>query len=259
MNKKYEVLENFNFSEAEINIYLAILSLNKPGVSEVAKKIEMKRTAVYFHIKNLLAKNIIKETRQKKKLCFIAVAPSDLAKKFDNWTNDFKNLVPQLESLKKFETETPTFELTESKRGYFNIYNELTSLPPGSIYRVAEGTMAMRQEMRLLTQNEWTNFFSKIVEKKIETKGIFSDESLQVVSQELNTQNQNLLNQRIVHAKTFPEQIFPLKDFFLIYGDKVAFLFPTSSLVLIIKHRGIAEAMTTFFDTMFYLGKPHKF
>jgi hypothetical protein len=42
----------------------------------------------------------------------------------------------------------------------------------------------------------------------------------------------------------------------MIYGHKVAFLFPEDSLVVTLEHAGVVKALTIMFETLFLLGSP---
>lgn len=255
MSKIGDILGNFSFSDTEAKIYLAVLALGRPSVSEIAKKVGINRTAAYFHLKKLLERRLIQETREGKKLCFIAVKPTDLAEIFDRWTIDFKSFVPQLEALKEIEQETPTIEITESKRGYFKVYDEISTLPEKSMFRVLEGCEGLIDEIGLLSEEEWKKFFSRIVERKIETRGLFTEECLEIPSRTFSKENLEILRKRIWHLRVLPESILPIKHLSLIYGNKVAFLFPETSLVITIKHKGITEFLSATFDGLFNFSK----
>ncbi|MFA6100094.1 MAG: helix-turn-helix domain-containing protein [Patescibacteria group bacterium] len=251
-----DLLTRFNLSEQESELYLAALSLGSASVTDLGKKINKNRTAVYFHLKHLLEKGFIKETRQGKVARFVATPPEEIAEKFDRWTTDFKSLVPMLQSLKKADVETPIIEVIDSKHGYYNVYDEISSLPIGSTFRVLEGKTALIGEFNLLTQDQWNSFFKRIVERKIETKGLFTQSlvNLKPVNK-FNKKNSELINQRIWHMAVIPDSIIPFQNMLFIYGDKIAYMFPDTSLVATIKHHSIAESMTLMFDGLYQLGK----
>lgn len=251
-------LQHFGFSAEEAAIYLSTLESGEASVSQIATKIGKHRTAAYFHIKKLLEKGILKQTMHGRAMRLTAIRPHELANLFDRWTTDFKSVVPQLEVLKKIDQEKPIIEVTESKRGYFKIYDEISAMPEGSTFRVAEGVTALKQELSLLTEDQWHNFFARIVERKIITKGLFTEESTKEPSKRLSVENIKLLRQRIWHVRTLPAATFPLEQLAFIYGDKVAFLFPEDSLVMTIQHKGIAKAMTAMFDAAYASGKQYQ-
>ncbi|MDO8569292.1 MAG: helix-turn-helix domain-containing protein [bacterium] len=256
MSRLEESLHQFNFSKNEADIYLATLALAKPSVTEIAKKTGKNRTATYFHVKKLVEKRILKESRRGKLFLFTAVSPSELAEILDRSLLDFKSFIPQLEALKKITRETPVFEITESRWGYFKVYDEISSLPEGSIFKVIEGQVGISNELTLLGEDQWRTFFTRIVERKIKTLGLFTEESLAVPKNNMNKENLDLLNKRIWELKTLPESAIPIKNLALIYGNKIVFLFPETSLVITVQHKGMADFFSAMFDCLFNFAKP---
>lgn len=256
MAKIDEILSAFSLSDVETKIYLSALGMEKPAVAQLAKQAGLNRTAAYHHIKHLLEKGFLRQTRKGRIVQLVAVPPAELADRFDHLTTDFKGLIPQLESLQKISRETPIIEITESRRGYYQIYDEISALPPGSTFRVMEGLQALKKELRILTDKEWNIFFSRIVDRKLVTRAVFTEESLAVPGQALSPANVKLISQRIWQLKSLPVVSLPFSQLMFIYGEKVAFLFPESSLVMAIKHKGIAEVMTALFEGLFGFAKP---
>lgn len=258
MNPIINLLTNFSFAPQEAEVYVAALSLGTARLTQLAKKVGKNRTAVYFHARNLVQKGILKETKKGKILYFTPIAPVELADQFDRHTTDFKSQLPQLEALGRIETDIPLIEVTESHAGFYKVYDEIASLPVGGMFRILEGRHALEGELKLLTPDEWHMFFKRMVERKIETKGLFTKEGLNLPQKILSTQNIELLHRRIWHLRMTPEERLPFQDMLMIYGNKCSFLFPDSSLVVTIKHRGISAALTIIFDALYLTAEPGK-
>ncbi len=256
MSKPQEILTSFNLSPQETEIYITLLSLGKSGISMIAKKLGKNRAAIYFHIKNLLAKGLVQETRSKTKPLYLGIPPKELGNKLEQHLNEFKGLIPWLESLKKVETEMPIIEVYDSKQGYFHIYEELSFLPVGSMFRVLEGKEALDEEFSLLTQEQWNMFFTRTAHRSIETKGLFTLESQMIPAKRLTKKNIQAMGSRIWHLRLIPESLLPFQQLLFIYGDKIAFMFPRISLTMTIKHRAVAGALMTMFDSLYQFGKP---
>lgn len=254
-----DILKQFSVSEDEAEIYLALLKLGTASVSEIAKKIQKNRTATYFHINKLLEKNLLHESKQGRALMFTATEPSELAERFDRLTTDFKSLVPQLEALKKAEIETPRVEVTESRAGYYKVYDEISSLPEGSTFLAIEGVTALKNELSLLTNEETKNFYSKMIARNIEVKLIITEQAAQIPNKFITKDNLALLRQRKLEARTHPESTLPFQGLTLMYGNTVAHLFPETNLVITMKHQGIADSFKATFEALFKLGKPYTF
>lgn len=253
-----ELLAHYNLSEHESTIYLALLSLGKTGAAHIAKKAGMNRTAVYFHVNHLIEKKFVHQVRSGKLMKYVAISPRDLAERFDRWTTDFKSLIPWMESLQKVEVETPRIEVSDSRNGFYQLYDDISSLPTGSMIRVLEGREAVLGEFSALSQEQWQTFFKRLIERKIETKALFTNELMQAVPAKMSKKNQELLRERIWHLRLIPEQLLPFQKLLMIYGRKLSFIFPSTSLVVTIDHREIVDAITCMFDGLYQLGKHAK-
>ncbi|MDP2630276.1 MAG: helix-turn-helix domain-containing protein [Candidatus Uhrbacteria bacterium] len=256
MEQVKTILQKLGFSEIESAIYLAALSLAEPGASDIAKKIGKNRTAAYFHIKNLVGKGLLKETRRGKKLRFIPLPPSDLAASMSSVAADLKRIVPRLESLEKIERLTPVVEITESKDGFYKIYEEVSAQEPGSLFRVLEGKKAITAEFLLFSEAELSAFFRQNADRHIVAKAIFTKESLSVPRKMLSKSNFANLTARGWNLRTLPETILPFQELLFIYGNKIAFLFPDTNLVVTITHRTIAESLAALFDGLHAFARP---
>jgi predicted transcriptional regulator len=251
-----ELLSNFSFSEEETTLYIAALSLDRPTISQLARHAGKSRTAAYFHVKKLLEKGFLKEIKGNKVARYEAKSPEDLAALFDRLTTDFKSIVPVLASLRKTENDKPIIEVFDSKKGYYEIYDEISALPHNGYFMVVEGSEAVRNEMSLLDNAQWEKFFQRITERKIMTKALFTEETLSVPAKHLGKKAMQLIGQRIWNILVLPEEKFPLKYLFFIYGNRVAILFPKDALVIKIQHDGIAELFKVMFNTLYDFGKP---
>lgn len=253
-----DILTHFSFSQQESEIYLAVLSLGSAKVTEIARKVGKNRTAVYFHIENLVKRGVLKQLKTGRVLKFSPVPPKELAERFDFWTTEFKSQLPQLEALHHIEQEKPGIEISESRTGYLKIYEEISSLPEGAMFRVLEGKQALESELQQLSESEWQIFFKRIISRKIQTKGLWTEESLTIPRKKLSAQNTTELQKRIWHVRSMPQAQLPFNDLIIIYGNTVAIIFPKTSLVVTIKHSGITQALTTVFDTLFIFAQPVK-
>lgn len=250
-----ELLTHFTMSEQEAEIYLASLALGKTSVNTIAKKIGKSRTAIYFHVDHLLKKGLLKETRHGKLTRLVATPPKDVVSSLDNKLTELKSLIPVLESLHKAETETPIIEVTESKSGFYKVYDEVASLPVGSTFRVLEGAESLHDELGLLNQQQWFDFFTRIVERKIHTKALFTESSFALPQTKLAKKNIELLRKRSWNLRSIPDSTLPMQKMIVFYGSKMAILFPDTQLVVIIQHEGITKQFILMYDALFEQGK----
>lgn len=249
------IFVNLGRSAIEAETYLAALSLGQGTATQIAQKAGEGRTKVYFHVKKLVRDGLLKETRKGQLQIFIPIAPSELAGKVSQWATDLQSLVPQLEAAQRAAAETPIIEVSESKAGYYKIYNEVSSIPVGSSFRVMIGKEALEQELDLLSHENWNTFFTRIVQRNIKTVGIFTKESLNAPGQKLSQENHALLKQRSWDLSVMSESTLKTQQLMFIYQNKVAFLFPETALVMTITHQGIADILGATFDALHSFGE----
>lgn len=248
------LFDKFGLHALEQEIYLALVALGSGTVTEIAKKTNKGRSLVYFHVRHLKERGLIEESRRKSVLRYIPKSADEVAQLLQSWVDDFREVVPLLKSLRHIQTETPAIEVIESKKGFFGIYEEISSLPTGSVFRVLEGKTAMQGEMNLLSSREWQRFFTRLKERRIKTKAIFTKEALEIPSRALSPENRALLQARQWDIRVIGEGLLPFQNMLFLYGDKAAFLFPGTSLVVTLKHQEIAQSLQIMFDGLFTMG-----
>ncbi len=242
-------------STIEAETYLAALSIGSGTAAQIAQKTGEGRTKVYFHIKNLVLEGILKESRKGQRQIYVPLPPRELANIVGKWATDLRSLVPQMEAMQKSAVEMPLIEVSESRAGYFRVYDEVSSIPEGSSFRVMVGKEAIEQELKLLDQDAWNTFFTRIVGRKIKTVGIFTKESMAAPQQHLSPENYEYLNKRIWDLVVMPESVLNLQKLMFIYQNKVAFVFPETALVMTITHQGIADVLGATFDALHSFGE----
>lgn len=246
-----DILKHFSFSEAESELYAAALKLQKAGISEIAKKAGMGRTVAYFHIKNLVERGILLQITKNKKMLISPIAPVELAQKLQSSVGDFKSIIPQLELLGAIENETPQIEIMESSSAFKKIYDEVTHMPAGSIFKVIEDLEGAEAELKLLDNEYWTYFFGQLVERKILTRAIFTQEVLVNANKSITPENYETVRKRMWDIRTLPEKNIPIKGLVVMYNKKISFLFPKISLTITIRHAALYGMIDTLFETIF--------
>ncbi len=258
MNPK-ELLTHFSVTEEEAEIYLTVLRIGTSTATEISAKAKKNRTATHFHLKKLVDKKLLDLTKRGRTFVFRAVPPAELAARFDRISTDFKSIVPQLESLQAMEIETPRVAVSESRSGYFAVYDEISSLPEDSTFYAIEGAEALRNELTLLTPELAHRFYSKMVERRIAVRLVLTEEALQIPNNLMTKENFALFQQRKVDIRIHAESILPFQGLTLMYGNTVAHLIPGKDIVITMKHQGIADSFQATFDALFSFGKEYSY
>lgn len=250
------LLTRFNLTGHEAEIYLASLELGKASVNDIAKKIGKSRTATYFHIDNLLKKGILKETRKGRLARFVAKAPEDMVADAVSWTEQLKEILPLLHSFQKKQDGSPIIEIHESKEGYAKILDTIMSLPAGSTYRLIEGPKASALELKMYTQERWTEYLTSTINNNIQSKALVTESTQMMTRGMFIKKNEELLRKRIWNMRIIPDAMLPFQDMLLICGHTTLFVFTQTHLVMSITHKSIAEMLSIIFDGLYMQGRP---
>ncbi len=254
-----ELLTHFSVTEEEADIYLTVLKLGASTATEISDKAKKNRTATHFHLKKLVDKDLVKLVKKGRTFVFSAVAPSELAARFDRVTTDFKSAVPQLEALQQIEGESPRVQVRESRSGYFQIYDDISSLPENSTFYVIEGATALRNEMSLLTPEAAQAFYAKMVERNIEVKLILTEEAAAIPQAMMSSETLAIFKKRRITARVHPELVLPFQGLTLLYGNTVAYVIPGKDIVITIRQQDIADSFQATHEALFQTGKEFSF
>ncbi|MFW0838041.1 MAG: helix-turn-helix domain-containing protein [Candidatus Komeilibacteria bacterium] len=246
-----QILQKFSFTDQEVKIYLAALELGKSPISQIAHKAKLSRTNAYFHIKNLINKNVLQESKKGTKILITPTPPSHLVKTLQTNVNIFKNLIPQLNALTSTENTLPQIEIYESALGFKQVYEEISNMPQGAEFKVLENNKSGEAELSLLTDEQWESFFKKIIQKRIITKALFTNELINTVRKQMSHSSYKKFSDRMWNMRLLKENQLPVDNLILLYNSKVAFLTPDNSLVVIIQHKNIVNMINVLFETIF--------
>jgi len=239
------------FSQPESDLYLAALKLKKGHNFSNCPKGGYGPNGGLFHIKNLAERNVLKQIRSGRKILISPVTPSELAERLQESVGSFKSLVPQLESLSTVENEIPEIEILESGAAFEKIYDEVTNMPAGSTWKVMEDRRGAEAELKLLDNKYWNIFFTRMAERDIITKAIFTKELLSDISKSITPKNYSILKKRKWNIRTIFEDALPIKNLILLYNKKLSFMFPELSMTITIKHPALFHVIDTLFETIF--------
>jgi len=254
MTQTEQLLQQFLFSEQESKIYLAALSLKKAGITSIAKKAGFSRANTYFHIKKLVDRKILKESKKGKKVLISPTPPAELGKQFTRYATAFQDIVPSLNALHKIEDETPQIDILESREDFYRVYDDITNLPEDSTIRVLENTAAITSEIELLNYDRIEKFFRKIIKKGIFTKGLISKEALRTSKKKMDAADLwELQSKRMWDIRNIDESTLTGSVLVFIYENKTAFITPDSTLTVIITSKNITQIIQNLFDLVFNL------
>ncbi|NTV44334.1 MAG: hypothetical protein HGA67_01385 [Candidatus Yonathbacteria bacterium] len=163
-------LKKLGFSENEARVYLAALELGETSVQRIAKKARLKRTTIYSIIDILKERGLIKTTKNRKKVLYIAEDPRKLKESVSETVRIAEDLLPSLLAITNVIDQKPRVLYFEGIEGMKEIYKETLSYHDSQIYGwLSSGAFDVAEP--------WFDDFyrQKRIEKKIYTKVIIPD------------------------------------------------------------------------------------
>ncbi|MCK5475993.1 MAG: hypothetical protein KAI71_05440 [Candidatus Pacebacteria bacterium] len=145
-----QILKRLDFSDKEIDIYLATLKLGSASFSELAKFAGTKRPTTYEILEKLKGKGLVSFGKKKGKKIFVAEDPEKILGLIEQEKEevfkkeeDAKNVLPKLKALTRKDTTMPLVKYYEGKEGIWNIVEDLVKskeenwiIATGKIYDV---------------------------------------------------------------------------------------------------------------------------
>lgn len=150
------MLKSLNLSEAQAAMYLATLELGQATMQAIAKKSGIKRTSIYNFIEEMKERQLIVETRKKKRNVYSAVAPSNLVEIEKARLRELEVLMPELTAIQNKGRNKPRVTFYEGLEGIKEVYAD--SLKERSLNSTPEDAVNQRlaglgDEWRIVSAN----------------------------------------------------------------------------------------------------------
>lgn len=248
-NRQYtEILEKFGLNESETALYLASLGLGESGMTEIAKKANLKRSSAYLVFKTLEKKGFMGSFKMKKGLRFVATSPKILLSKAENHLSELQNIIPQLNNLSEQAKNKPKITYYEGIEGY-KIMMEDSLQKQNNLLR----QIGSLSELHKIVGEEvdLKNYIPRRLKNKISLKAIYSKD----VSENIKKRNHP---KELREIKYIPEK-FQTKTATLIYDNKVIITTSKEELMaVVIESEEIADAEKKKFDLIWDLLESNK-
>lgn len=126
------ILKEIGFTEREIKVYIALLEIGKSTAGPIAIKANLPQTKVYETLGKLIKKGLVSFIVISKTKHFQAIEPKQILSLIDQKKEQFKEILEELESKRKFGQEQQTASIHEGYRAvkllFINIVNELKKM-----------------------------------------------------------------------------------------------------------------------------------
>jgi HTH-type transcriptional regulator, sugar sensing transcriptional regulator len=234
-----EVLKEFGLTDAEAKVYLALLELGSTKAGPLIKKAGMHRATVYDCLKRLMEKGLVSYTLKVKMKFFEAAEPDVLMNLLMEKEEHFKEILPQLKSLRKMVEIKQEVNVYQGKRGVRTVLeNILNEMKSGGEY----ADFGVSGLFRTVMGPYWDFWQKKKKEYKIKSKCIF-DERLKSDRKFIGC----YFGEARFHSKEFPSPTDTM-----IYNDKIILFIWTADppLAVVIRNKRNAEGYRNQFNMM---------
>jgi sugar-specific transcriptional regulator TrmB len=124
MNKE-QILQNFGLTEAEVHLYITLLTIGESSASDLAKKTNTNRTFTYDRLKKLQESGLLSYVIKDNKKYFKAAPPTQLLAILKGKEEQIQTILPELEKLRQTELKGPQVEIYASKKGIRTALNNI--------------------------------------------------------------------------------------------------------------------------------------
>ena len=248
------IVENFlrtlGLTENETQVYLYLLSHGESIASIVAKRLELKRTAVYATLENLEQKGMLVSFIKNDVTHFDAVEPEDIVEMCEQKVSEMTRLAKKASSLKgefrkiREKGKIPTLEI-RGKIKYYQGLEAVTDLIDETLgenekEQLCFGLNSYHSEM---AGDDWRNYTQKRVEKGMSVRSIQPKTSAAI---EYKSRDEKELRQ----TRLVPYDKFPDGCEVNIIGDTIAMFTAKGRepVGMKMKNRYMAQALRSLFE-----------
>jgi len=244
MNENLELkktLEYIGFSEKEILVYLALLSLGKGTVTQISRKAGINRPTGYHILDSLEVKELVKVSGKEPKQEYVAESPDQiekfLLKKIENdqaYIKEARKIIPELKSMHNV-SDRPKVLFYEGREGLEKVYEDtLTSTEPIRAY-------ASVGDMHAGLPGYFPNYYKRRAGKGISIRAV-------IPNTEAGVERKTFDKDEMRETALVPKDSFMFSPEINIYDNKIMIASWREKLGIIIESREIADAMKKIYE-----------
>ena len=234
-------LTYIGFSEKEVVVYLALLSLGKGTVTEISRKAGINRPTGYHVLASLSAKEMVKVSGKEPKQEYVAESPDQIEKLLQNkieedqkFINEARKIIPELKSIHNV-ADRPKVLFYEGKEGLEKVYED-TLTSRGEILAYASV-----EDIQPTLPHYFPEYYKRRAKKGIKIRAIFPE------SQDARDRSK-LDKEEIRESLIIPSEKFGFHPEINIYNNKVMIASWREKLGIIIESAEIADAMKKIYE-----------
>lgn len=239
---KYEnILNKIWLSNEEARIYIDLLNHGESNILDISNRTSIHRPALYKIIPNLVETGLIWQIIKWKRKVFKAENPNNLKKLFDNLSNNFLNILPDLEEMHDSNNLKPNIRFFEWTKWFKIIFDDiLDNLKDWDTY--------YRYSARnVFDRKYFPTDYNKIIDEKWIYRYLITSEKL------ASTKEKKARREMVIIPKSF--DLFEDNVSKIIYKNKVAIVDYNSMTWFIIENQLFAKFEEKLFKLLFKLMK----
>lgn len=250
------VLENFfkkiGLSDKERSIYLNGLTSGPLSASILARKTGITRPNTYDTLKRLINKGLAFKTQKFKMDYFVMKDPKEIREYLEDQKKDlekreeeFKSLLPELQSIYNPIGIIPKIKLYEGLQGMKEVYRESLKCKNKEMLQIVDPAKAIEA----MGVDFMSNYVKNRAEKKIRSKALHTKTPLYIKGYYTGTSKKLLREVRYPPKPIFTQMI-------IIYDNKVAVMSTEKERVgFIIESEEYSQTMRSFFNMIWSISK----
>lgn len=234
-------IQSLGLNEKEAKVYLASLELGQATVQKISAKAGIKRPTTYFIVEGLMERGLMSSYYQGKKQFFMAEMPERILdliakerKDLDLREEQFKRLLPELQSINNRNKDKPVVKYYEGKDGVIAMTLEhMKTSKNQKIYNIFSRDIVEQA----ITAEDLSSIRKERLGSKLTTKTIYTREKGDL---------QNVEDADLVRL---PASEFPVSCDIAFYEDKVRIASFKDRLVgVVIEDKEIAQSLRALFE-----------
>lgn len=233
------ILEDLGLTQAEIKVYIALLSLGTSSAGIILEKSGLQNSVVHRALNSLIEKGLISYILEGKKKVYQATNPENFHDFIEDKRKRFDEILPKLKEKQKFAKKITFGEIFKGKRGINQMYITLLN-SGGKEYNTFGGGSEVTYNV--MGENWWKSLHTKRIAKKIPCRQVF-DETIRKFGNELN-------KRPLTKIRFLPKEYAQLQETIII-GEYVGIgIFTENPYGILIKDKVVAEGYRKQFEIM---------
>ncbi len=232
-----EELAELGFTSNEIKVYLTLIRIGKSRAGRLSTECKLERTSTYNALKQLLEKGVISYVIEANERVFYAGVSEKILDIFKEKEERAKLIIPQLNSLRKYEKEKENIMKYKGFAGVKTVFNDiLNTCNSEEEYLIFGSDNQLSTIMPVYAQI----YVARKDKKKIKARILIKE----------NVRDKTKKMSKYTKVRYVPSEVISPANI-NVYGNKAAiFLWSKNPEAVIIDSKDVADSFRSYFNFM---------